>query len=205
MDDRKDNPDLDLWRRITPVAPAGIGVCPSDMTVASYVDGRLTGDEIASMEAHLACCPACLEAVLSVRSLTLAQRGGSAWSMAEARAVAAAQSLVPGAEGVSFGSSAARHRRLGGWRMVRGGLAAAAMIAVSVLGYHLGHGLPGIPGRVSSGMVVSEASFGLLPDRGEAAPGAVFAVLQEDAVESDAARSQAPSRSPADRRNGAPR
>lgn len=183
MDSRWDIPDRDLWRRTTPVAPAGVGTpresCPSDLTLASYVDGLLPEGEIAAFEAHLVACPACLEAVMSVRALpALASSGG--WTMAEARAVTTAQSLEPGAEGTSFGPSAARHRRVGGWRLARGVLAAAAMIGVSILGYQFGFSMPGLPGQVDARLVTSEASFGLLPAEGQRAPGAAFAVLQQD-------------------------
>lgn len=43
--------------------------CPDEMTLASYLDGRLSGDEEAVMALHLARCRKCATAVAELREL----------------------------------------------------------------------------------------------------------------------------------------
>ena len=112
------NPDeMDLWRSFQTVGRPHER-CPDPLELASYVDGRLTGSARERLEAHLALCPACRQAV------------------AETRDVLAGPAVLPPARWVQRAKSLAPQTRPATWpRLVRWAASAAAVVAVSLAGF----------------------------------------------------------------------
>ncbi|MHC4990906.1 MAG: anti-sigma factor family protein [Planctomycetota bacterium] len=143
--------DRKLWLRLD-----GKGQsegCPEPMELAGYADGRLAPDRAGMVEEHLAGCAACIEAVLETRRLL-----GDLPELppAPVSVVQAARDLVPDGELEVIG-------RIGplSWQGIgRWSVAAAAMIAICVVGYRTGSRMPSTTGPASSSLV-SEMSFGL--------------------------------------------
>lgn len=51
------------------VHPGYAGGCPDDLALASYLDGRMTGEGLAHMEEHLSSCRKCALAVAELRDI----------------------------------------------------------------------------------------------------------------------------------------
>jgi len=67
--------------------PEDFASCPDELTLASYLDAKLSGEDKARMDAHLARCGKCARAVAELRDI-LAQVGGDEMDSEEARSVA---------------------------------------------------------------------------------------------------------------------
>jgi anti-sigma factor RsiW len=70
--DRDYNPeDASLWRGYARAGglAEGPGACPDAMTLAGYLEGRLSPDQRAAVERHLARCPRCVAEVPQLRAL----------------------------------------------------------------------------------------------------------------------------------------
>lgn len=122
-----DDDDRDLWRRLRPrPGPAG-AACPDAGLLGGFLERRLTEGETALMEAHLATCPACLDALSDARAALAAPAEAPApWLLARL------DSLGPRAAGTAI------HRRAT-WLGVAEGLAAAAVVVLAVLaGFAMG-------------------------------------------------------------------
>ena len=64
----QDDADRLLWRRFArPARAAGAG-CPDELSLAAWLDGQAPPGQAEQIEAHLAGCPACLEAVIELRA-----------------------------------------------------------------------------------------------------------------------------------------
>ncbi len=141
------NGDERLWARVRP-EPQGRGrCCPDALELAGYVDGRLEEDARETVEAHLAECEQCLQAVADTRTLAVVA--------APATMIERGRALVGPAEASQRGLRVlARIGRAVAWPM-----AAAASVAVCVAGYRVGAGVaaavrPGDP-------VLAEMTFGV--------------------------------------------
>ena len=130
--------DEQLWRQFSAsLSPPGSAErCPSLVDLAGYLDGRATEDAVEAIEAHLAQCADCLDAVIEVRALMLERL--------DARRGGVIQSL----------------RWAGRW-----GLAAAASLAICVVGYRAGQSSFGA-GSVSGDDLVTEMTFGVFDPAG---------------------------------------
>ena len=123
MDETRHNDagERELWRRFARGASQGANPCPDELELAAYVDGLASEAERTSLEAHLARCPLCLEAVVEAR-----RSAGDTVREAAPLVVARAQALV-----------AARQQRT--WRAAAGwAAAAAASIALGFAGLRAG-------------------------------------------------------------------
>jgi len=166
------------------------------MELAEYIDGRLSDeDRIGRIEIHLARCAACLEVVSEVRELRA--EGDVALVFVPPQVLQAAMKLVPeaipsqvgeeageeevGGSGAYGGIPLKRYdtsiapatrtarRRLALWiSITQRSAAAAAAVAIGVLGHHVGASLssPASSGPADS-TVAAEMSFGLLEDSGD--------------------------------------
>lgn len=127
VDDEKNPTDERLWRSAGPMKPALSATCPGQLQLASYLDGHLSAAQIESVEAHLAVCRECREAVADAR-LIVAEAARSR-SGAPERVIESAQALVSAQSGPSLGLK---------WRTARWPVAAAASVAICVFGYRTG-------------------------------------------------------------------
>lgn len=161
MTDDQPHPDDErrLWAQCAAAEPAARSACPPAIELAAWIDGRAAGPERDMVEAHLAQCAECREAVGGIRLA----REGVAGSLAGApeRVKEAARMLV----GASLEP---RERRLypAGWQTIgRWGMAAAASVAICVAGYRAGGSWPAAAG--TDDVVLVEMSFGLLGELSE--------------------------------------
>jgi len=124
---RHDSADeKELWRRFAGGARLAASPCPSELELAAFADALASEAERTSIEAHLAHCPLCLEAVVEARHLAAAAEDGLKPALQTPLVVARAQALVP-----------ARRRRT--WRLAAGwAAAAAASIALGFAGLRAG-------------------------------------------------------------------
>ena len=135
--------------------------CPALMELAAYVDGRMSGPALDTIEAHLADCAACRESVGAVRSLQATLAG--TLTPAPPAVIGAAKALVRGAAPPS-------RWRLADWFAAsRWPVAAAASIAIGVAGFRLG--AASTTGGIAEPHLVAEISFGLLEPFGPGQPG----------------------------------
>ncbi len=136
VDDEKNPTDERLWRSAAPMKPALSAACPGQLELALYLDGRLSAAEIEAVEAHLAVCHECREAVADAR-LIVAVAARSRPGVPE-RVIESAQALVS-AVTVHQPARAKSRPSLGlQWRTARWPLAAAASVAICVFGYYTG-------------------------------------------------------------------
>ena len=143
-----------LWKQFADMLPARRAACPPALELAAWVDGRATGPDAQAVEAHLVQCGVCREAVSGVRQ----DRADVAGRLivAPLNIVAAAKTLVATAP-PSSGLRIADWLQVGGW-----GMAAAASIAICVVGYQVGSGRPMLDAATTDAILLSEMSFGLL-------------------------------------------
>ena len=148
-----------LWAQCAAARPAARSACPPAIELAAWIDGRAAGPERDMVEAHLAQCAECREAVGGIRLA----REGVADSLAGApeRVKEAARMLV----GASLEPREGR-LHLAGWQTIgRWGMAAAASVAICVAGYRAGGSWPAAAG--ADEVVLVEMSFGLLGELSE--------------------------------------
>lgn len=132
--------ERELWRRFVGGARLAAGACPSELELAAYADGLGSEAERTGLEAHLARCPLCQEAIVETR-----RTAGEAVREVPPLVVARAQALVP-----------ARERRT--WRLAAGwAAAAAASIALGFAGLRAGAAIRD-RGHAEAG-VASEVAF----------------------------------------------
>ncbi len=161
MTDDQPHPDDErrLWAQCAAAKPAARSACPPAIELAAWIDGRAAGPERDMVEAHLAQCAECREAVGGIRLA----REGVAGSLAGApeRVKEAARMLV----GASL-EPRERRLHLAGWQTIgRWGMAAAASVAICVAGYRAGGSWPAAAG--ADEVVLVEMSFGLLGELSE--------------------------------------
>ena len=132
VDDQTNPTDERLWQSAAPMEPTFTAACPSQMELASYLDGRLSATAVESVEAHLAACRECREAVADARLIV------SSAARAPERVIESAQALVSAVP--IHRPVQAKNRSSFGlkWRMARWPAAAAASIAICVFGYRTG-------------------------------------------------------------------
>jgi anti-sigma factor RsiW len=58
-----------LWRRYRSAGPRPSPECPGESELAGFIDGRLPPDRHDTIEAHMADCPECLDALIQMRAL----------------------------------------------------------------------------------------------------------------------------------------
>ncbi len=155
--ERQDEQDRELWRRASAQPPhpsAPVEPCLDPLDLAAYVDARADQATRDRVEAHLARCQACLEALTDVRNLLDAPA-----MLAPRRVVEQAKALVaPGRLSVS-----ARRRAGGIWRVAQWAAAAVAAIVVSYAGFQAGQAT-WREQEASTALVAREASFSLGSD-----------------------------------------
>ncbi len=147
-----------LWKQFADMLPARPGPCPPALELAAWVDGRATGPDAEAVETHLAECAVCRELVRMARAEDTGRIGAPAGVIAAARMLVASAPARP-----------ERGLRLADWLQVGGwGMAAAASIAICVVGYQVGSGRPMLDTAAIDEVLLSEMSFGLLdgPDGG---------------------------------------
>jgi anti-sigma factor RsiW len=153
--------EIQLWRQYADGLEPSNRACPTDLELAGYLDGRLGDAGQSRVEAHLADCPACLEAVLEARALLEADAAGF---IAPAEAVRRAQSLVPGSsQEQDVYRAAVRPWLAPSWTLWGQRTAAAvAGLALCLVGFRVGSMPSGAALQAEhEQLFLSEASFGL--------------------------------------------
>jgi len=146
------DPDARLWRELRGAMSGSAGACIDPADLAAYVDARVDASEADRIEAHLACCRQCLDAVAETRRLLT---GPPMYVPAEV--IKRAKALVPAA--VPTGAASSR-RRLRLPVAAQWAAAAVAALAVGYGGFRAGRATGG-PRRGPAEIVAAEASFGL--------------------------------------------
>ncbi len=139
MDEQHSQADKRMWQRAVGPERALSVACPDQLALASYLDGQLSNPEFESLEAHLADCRECRQAVADAR--LIAAEAARWTSAAPQRVIKSAQALV---------RQQVRPSASLNWRVARWPVAAAASIAICVWGYRAG--------------MASTASTDILPD-----------------------------------------
>jgi hypothetical protein len=153
--------DRQVWERRGISPPPG--PCPDANDLAGYLDGRLDEASRAGIEAHLAACEACLDAVVAIR-LDGAD-AAPAGVIPPAAVVAAAKSLVPAAAASTAATRVSRPAP-DRWRLAdllgvaRWGFASAASIAICIIAYRAGLAVSTVAPPTESSLV-GELSFGV--------------------------------------------
>jgi len=149
MNSRTDNSDGGgLWRRFA-AAEVPHGPCPDELTLASYLDGRLEARHVEAVEAHLAGCAACRSAAAELRGM-----------LAEPALVMPPAELLTRAAGLVAPSRAAA----GFWRRAaRWSAVAAAVVVVAWGGFAAGRKTYNDRQAVDQA-VARQVSFGLAGD-----------------------------------------
>lgn len=149
MDEQHSQSDQQLWQRAAGPGHARSAACPDQLELTSYLDGQLSVRQVESIEAHLADCRECRQAVADAR--LIAVEAGVSTSAVPQRVIRSAQALAP--QPVQLSTSL-------GWRMARWPIAVAASIAICVWGYRAGMAYTDssdiLPDRL-----VAEMSFGV--------------------------------------------
>jgi anti-sigma factor RsiW len=124
--------------------------CPGAQQIAAYVDGRLSADDTAGIEAHMATCDACLAAV------------------GEVRAILAAPAIMPPAALLDRAKRLGAGRQRRNWRAVsRWAASAAAGVAIALAGYSAGSSTHRNR-QMADRKVAERMSFGLLAQEASA-------------------------------------
>ncbi len=154
--------EIRLWRRYADGLEPSDGTCLPELELAGYLAGRLGDAGQARVEAHLAECPACLEAVLETRALLETDAAGF---IAPAEAVRRAQALVsgPSHQEQEVYRAAMRHWLAPNWTLWgQRAAAAVAGLALCLVGYRVGLTPSGAALQAEhEQLFLSEASFGL--------------------------------------------
>ena len=149
-----------LWKQFADMLPARPGPCPPALELAAWVDGRAAGPDLDAVETHLAECGICREAVAGLRQARADVAG---------RLIGVPDNVVAAAKTLIETGPARTALRITDWLQVGGwGMAAAASIAICVVGYQVGSGRPMLDTVATEEILLSEMSFGLLdgPDEG---------------------------------------
>jgi predicted anti-sigma-YlaC factor YlaD len=153
-DNSDDRRDKSLWRRFAAANASSVpaGPCIDEITMASYLEGRVEAEEIEALELHLADCSDCRTALAELREL-----------------LAQPSIVMPRAGfGERAAAAAAPARRGDGlWRrVVRWGAMAAAVLLVAWAGFAAGrktvHDY-----RQADTALVQQVTFGLDSPDGE--------------------------------------
>ncbi len=158
--DSQFNDEQLLWKQFTKALPQRPAACPPVLELAGWIDGRATGPDAEAAETHLAECAVCRELVRSARAEDTGRIGAPAGVIAAVRMLVAS---APAPARTGRGLRLADWLQVGGW-----GMAAAASIAICVVGYQVGSGRPMLDTAAADAILLSEMSFGLLdgPDEG---------------------------------------
>jgi len=156
-----------LWKQFAAALPQRPSPCPTLLELAAWIDGRATGPDAEAAETHLARCAGCRELVRQARADVAGRIGVPAGVVEAARMLVATGSAPMGTE---RGMRLADWLQFGGW-----GMAAAASIAICVVGYQVGSGRPMLDTAATDAILLSEMSFGLLDGSDEG----LLATLQE--------------------------
>ncbi len=127
MDEQQNQAEQQLWQRAAGAGRTLSVACPGQLELASYLDGQLSDPQVESLEAHLADCRECRQAVTDAR-LIMAEAAASTSTVPQT-VIKSAQSLVR--ERVQPSTTL-------NWRITRWPLAAAASIVICFLGYRAG-------------------------------------------------------------------
>jgi anti-sigma factor RsiW len=150
-----------LWAQYAAANPAAPAACPPAIELAAWLDGRATDPQRDAIEAHLAGCAECIDAVGGIRLAREAVAGSLAG--APDRVKEAARMLV----GASPGPRE-RRMQLAGWQTIgRWSMAAAASVAICVVGYRAGESRLAFDAAGADKVMVGELSFGLLGELSE--------------------------------------
>jgi anti-sigma factor RsiW len=128
--------------------------CPTLMDLASYLDARLSCEDVALIERHLAECPACAEAVREYREMHAGH--DSSMVFVPPHVLAGAMALVKAADARNV-----NHRLVFAQRAA----AVAASIVIGVGGYQVGANLSApqqVAAAESDSLTAADYSFGLL-------------------------------------------
>jgi len=152
MDSRMDNSDdRKLWQRFAAAEEAARRPgqpCLDDLTMASYLDGRLDAGRVGAVEEHLAVCAGCRRAAAELRGLLSAPATVMPPAGFEARAARVA---------------APARRREGPWRRAaRISAVAAAVLVVAWAGFAAGR-KTSLDRRAADAAVAREATFDIEP------------------------------------------
>ena len=156
--DARNPNDKELWRLYAQAPPAPSAGCPSAADLAAYVDGRISKKRRRAIESHLAECDSCLEAICETSELRTEHV--QAMIPAPPQVIEAAKALV------SESSRPAVKSHQTGWRiadwlaMGRIGAAAAASLAICILGYLTGERSFAADGAAANELV-PEMTFGV--------------------------------------------
>jgi anti-sigma factor RsiW len=136
---------------------------PTLLDLAAYIDGAATESQRQSIQAHLAACAACREAVHDAQEARL--QGSGSLTFVPQHVLDAAMNLVPSPQHEPV---SARHRRIWPAASIRFAAAAAA-VAVCVVGHAVGGMLT--MSQDPSESLDAAASFGLVDsDSSDAEP-----------------------------------
>ncbi len=127
MDEQHSQADKRMWQHAAGTGRALSLACPDQLELASYLDGQLSDPQVESIEAHLADCRECREAVADAR--LIAAEAAVSTSVVPQRVIRSAQALVR--QQVQPSTSL-------NWRVARWPVAVAASIAICVWGYRAG-------------------------------------------------------------------
>lgn len=153
--------EIRLWRQCAASGKGErAGACPGAVELAAYLDGGLSAEAAATLEAHLVRCPACLDAVVELRELRAGE--APAGFIAPETVAARAKALVPNvlSEQEAVYRAAVRHWLAPNWSVWGQRAAAlAAGLALSFVGYHFG--ATSARTTAAEDLLLAEASFGL--------------------------------------------
>ena len=148
-----------LWKQFAAALPQRPSPCPPILELAAWIDSRATGSDAEAAEMHLAECAGCRELVRPAHA-EVAGRIGAPAGVVEAARMLVATGSAPVETG--RGMRLADWLQFGGW-----GMAAAASIAICVVGYQVGSGRPMLDTAATDEIMLSEMSFGLLDAGGQ--------------------------------------
>ncbi len=150
-----------LWEQFAAANPAAPAACLPAIELAAWIDGRATGPQRDTIEAHLAQCAQCMGAVREIRLAREAVAGSLPGAPDRGRE--AARALVG-----SRPEPHERRLRLTGWQTIgQWGMAAAASVAICVVGYRAGFGWLALDATGPDEVLLGEMSFGLLGELSE--------------------------------------
>ena len=145
--------------------------CPPLIDLAALSDGRVTGEALERLEAHLAGCERCLALVRGLRTEMRESDEAARLTLVPAHVLRSAMSLRK-RDGEISGSDLTTAQHAGGahpWMLsARRGFAAAAMLGIVVGGYYVGQSFNNIGPQQAGDVAANNAlddgnvTFGLL-------------------------------------------
>ncbi|MFO0829154.1 MAG: zf-HC2 domain-containing protein [Phycisphaerales bacterium] len=115
--------------------------CPSEITLAAWLDGRLADDAGAALEAHVARCERCCGLIAAINADLYEQRPDERSPTIDDATLRSLESLVPPSESYRFVA------RASAWTLRVG--AAAAAVAIAWGGFSIGASFDGSSSRSS--------------------------------------------------------